>query len=121
MSKVYSNDDLIPEKRLPKSVVALEDRVFQRFIADTQFLQDENADTKQLEGPLDKPIRFKCRIADPGVVFKMIQIETVWRFTFRDRAGVKVSHDNIALVPEALIERAFKGGRPSGVINGRIE
>ena len=74
MSKVYSNDDLIPEKRLPKSVVALEDRVFQRFIADTQFLQDENADTKQLEGPLDKPIRFKCRIADPGVVFKMIQI-----------------------------------------------
>jgi len=117
MSKVYSNDDLIPEKRLPKSVVALEDRVFQRFIADTQFLQDTNADTKQLEGPLDKPIRFKCRIADPGVVFKMIQIETVWRFTFRDRSGQKVSHDNIALVPEALIERAFKSVRVS--LNGQ--
>ena len=117
MSKVYSNDDLIPEKRLPKSVVALEDRVFQRFVADTQFLQDTNPDTGQLEGPLDKPIRFKCRIADPGVVFKMVQIETVWRFTFRGRSGEKVSHDNIALVPEALIERAFKSVRVS--LNGQ--
>ena len=69
MSKVYSNDDLIPEKRLPKSVIALEDRVFQRFIADTQFLQTTNPDTKQLEGPLDKTIRFKWRIGDRGVVF----------------------------------------------------
>ena len=101
MSRQYSQDALVQEKRLPATITPISDRAFLRFHPENNFMDSD------VPGTMTSPIVFRASVPDPNIIFKNILVECEFDFTFFNRNGLAIASDNIALRPEILAERMF--------------